>query len=174
MTQDLITVQRIETAHPLVRFELSCIYAWITSVVNSKYCQVRFTWVLRTDEEQDAFYAQGRTTPGIIVTNAQAGESYHNYGLAVDICLLIDKDKNGTFEEASWNTLYDGNGNGVADWLEVVKIFNTFGWQWGIFKKNGKRYDLPHFQKTFGLKTWQLKRLPKDDDGYPIIKNNEK
>ena len=40
---------------------------------------------LRTAQEQDALYAQGRTAPGHIVTNARAGQSMHNYGLAVDI-----------------------------------------------------------------------------------------
>jgi peptidoglycan L-alanyl-D-glutamate endopeptidase CwlK len=39
---------------------------------------------LRTAAEQNALYAQGRTTPGHIVTNARAGLSMHNYGLAVD------------------------------------------------------------------------------------------
>ena len=171
MIIDKPTLERIEKAHPLLSFELSCIYAMICDTVNSKYCQVRFTWVFRSDKEQNDFYAQGRTKPGVIVTNAKAGQSYHNYGLAVDICLLIDRDKNGTFEEASWSTVFDGNNNGSSDWLEVVKIFNLFGWQWGIFNSNGKRYDLPHFQKTFGLSISQLKQLPKDINGYPIIKN---
>ena len=40
---------------------------------------------LRTAAEQDALYAQGRSAPGHIVTNARAGYSMHNYGLAVDI-----------------------------------------------------------------------------------------
>lgn len=40
---------------------------------------------LRTADQQNALYAQGRTTPGHIVTNAKAGQSMHNYGLAVDV-----------------------------------------------------------------------------------------
>jgi len=40
---------------------------------------------LRTAAEQDALYAQGRSAPGHIVTNARAGYSMHNYGLAVDV-----------------------------------------------------------------------------------------
>ncbi len=32
----------------------------------------------RSHEEQDALYAQGRTAPGKIVTNAKAGQSKHN------------------------------------------------------------------------------------------------
>src|SRR5215472_5240771 len=40
---------------------------------------------LRTWAEQEALYAQGRTVPGHIVTNAQGGYSWHNFGLAVDV-----------------------------------------------------------------------------------------
>ena len=41
---------------------------------------------LRTAAEQNALYAQGRNgVPGNIVTNAKAGHSMHNYGLAVDV-----------------------------------------------------------------------------------------
>ena len=39
---------------------------------------------LRTAEEQDALYQQGRTKPGRIVTNAPAGSSWHNYARAAD------------------------------------------------------------------------------------------
>jgi peptidoglycan L-alanyl-D-glutamate endopeptidase CwlK len=40
---------------------------------------------LRTYAEQDALYAKGRTAPGPKVTNARAGYSNHNFGLAFDI-----------------------------------------------------------------------------------------
>jgi hypothetical protein len=33
-----------------------------------------------------ALWCQGRTKEGKIVTFAKAGESYHNFGLAVDLC----------------------------------------------------------------------------------------
>lgn len=39
----------------------------------------------RTIAYQDALYAQGRTAPGKIVTNAKGGSSPHNYGMAVDV-----------------------------------------------------------------------------------------
>jgi len=59
---------------------------------------LRFTHTLRTHAEQDKLYAQGRTVKGSIVTNARGGQSYHNYGLAIDICLL---SKDGT--KVSWD-----------------------------------------------------------------------
>lgn len=47
----------------------------------------------RTYTEQDALYAKGRTEKGPVVTNARAGESFHNFGLAVDFCRdgLVDR-----------------------------------------------------------------------------------
>ena len=43
----------------------------------------------RTFQEQDKLFAQGRTEPGDIVTNARGGESNHNYGMAVDLYPVI-------------------------------------------------------------------------------------
>lgn len=40
---------------------------------------------LRTYEEQNALYAQGRTAPGNKVTNAKGGFSNHNFGIAFDV-----------------------------------------------------------------------------------------
>ena len=36
---------------------------------------------LRTFAQQNALYAQGRITPGKIVTKAKGGQSWHNFGL---------------------------------------------------------------------------------------------
>jgi peptidoglycan L-alanyl-D-glutamate endopeptidase CwlK len=44
---------------------------------------------LRDLDEQARLYAQGRTTPGKIVTNAKPGQSAHNYGLALDFVPLV-------------------------------------------------------------------------------------
>ncbi|HUH27679.1 M15 family metallopeptidase [Gelidibacter sp.] len=166
---DAITLQRIETIHPILRIELRQIYKEICEAITSPYALFRFSQVLRSFNEQEALYAQGRTKPGAIVTNARGNESYHNYGMAVDIVQLLDKDKNGTFETASWDTILDADGDGIADWLEVVKIFNKYGWQWGLFNKNGKRYDLPHFQKNFGYSIKELKAAKKDRNGYVLF-----
>lgn len=47
---------------------------------------VIITSTLRDYEAQDALFAQGRTKPGDIVTNARGGFSYHNFGVAFDFC----------------------------------------------------------------------------------------
>lgn len=55
------------------------------------------TWVVtagrRTMAEQTAIYAQGRTAPGKVVSNAPAGSSAHNYGLAADLAPLKEGSK---------------------------------------------------------------------------------
>ena len=49
--------------------------------------QIKIGETLRTGSEQDTLYAQGRTTPGSIVTNAPGSSysSYHQRGTAFDI-----------------------------------------------------------------------------------------
>jgi peptidoglycan L-alanyl-D-glutamate endopeptidase CwlK len=64
---------------------------------------VLVTCTLRTDAEQAALYAQGRTKPGTIVTNAKPGQSLHNYACAFDFVPIVHGkplwDDHGTFEK---------------------------------------------------------------------------
>jgi peptidoglycan L-alanyl-D-glutamate endopeptidase CwlK len=154
---DTITLARIELLHPKVRAEAREIYIAICNALKGRAI-VRFTQTLRTIAEQDALYAQGRTAPGKIVTNAKGGKSYHNYGAAIDICLIIDG------KEASFDMLKDYDGDKISDWMEAVAIFKTRGWEWGGEFKSIK--DAPHFQKTFGFTTVKLKSMIKGS-GYP-------
>ena len=41
----------------------------------------------RSAEDQDRLFEKGRSLGGNIVTHAKGGESYHNYGLAVDFAI---------------------------------------------------------------------------------------
>ena len=148
---DAISLQRIQLLHPKLRAEATLILGEIEKVLTGK-ARCRFSFTLRTFPEQQAIYNQGRTTNGAIVTNAKAGQSLHNYGLAVDIAFIVDTDGNGTYETTSWNTTADFDKDGKPDWMECVAIFKKYGWEWGGSWTSFK--DLPHFQKTFGL-TWQ-------------------
>jgi peptidoglycan L-alanyl-D-glutamate endopeptidase CwlK len=98
------------------------------------------------------------------VTNAKGGMSYHNYGLAIDIVLIIGG------VAASWDIKTDFDGDGKADWIEIVNIFKSFGWEWG---GDWKFYDAPHFQKTFGKSVKELLALHLskkfDKQGYVLI-----
>ncbi|MGM7723086.1 M15 family metallopeptidase [Metabacillus sp. Hm71] len=97
----------------------------------------------RSFEEQDKLYDKGRRTPGKVVTHLEGGESYHNYGLAVDFALQLE---NGN---VIWDTEYDGNGNGQSDWFEVAEFAKELGFHWGG-DWNGFK-DYPHLQMDFGL-----------------------
>ena len=93
------------------------------------------TSTYRDHESQNALYAQGRTEPGRVVTNAKGGQSFHNYRCAVDVVPLV---------------------NGKPDWDGTHPIWAKIGnygklagleWagEWTRFK------ELAHFQYTGGL-----------------------
>ena len=151
MALDQITLDRIQLMHPAVRKEVLDMYTHANEKMLGKYVRLRFSHTLRTIQEQNDLYALGRTKPGNIVTNAKGGQSYHNWGLAIDIVLLYDKDSNGTFEVASWDV--------NDDFMKVVNHFKKCGWEWGGDWKKFK--DTPHFQKTFGYTNTQLKERTK-------------
>lgn len=137
---DKISYDRIEKLHPKLRDEAKKILEECEAVLTGK-AKIRVTQGLRTIAEQNELYAQGRTKPGKIVTNAKGGSSYHNYGLAVDFVLVVDN-------QLKWDIKTDWDGDMVSDWMEVVSIFQKYGWEWGGSWSSLK--DYPHFQKTFG------------------------
>lgn len=146
---DDITLERINEAHPKIRQTLLQQYKEANNLLG-KNVRLRFAYVYRSNALQDKLFKQ---VPK--VTNAKGGQSIHNYGLAFDIVLLIDKDNNGTFESASWDTLKDFDGDKVADWMEIVKYFKGKGWTWGGDWKSFK--DAPHFEFNFGFDWRTLK-----------------
>lgn len=88
---------------------------------------------LRTAAEQNALYAQGRSAPGHIVTNAQAGYSMHNYGLAVDIVPYLS----GSSGQLNW----DPN---TPQFRAMVAALEAQGLVWGGSWKTFPDDD--HFQ----------------------------
>lgn len=157
---DKFTQKRINLLHPIIRDEVTAIINECNTILTGK-AKIRITQGLRSVEEQNELYAQGRTKAGKKITNAKGGQSVHNYGFAVDICLIIDN------KTASWDTAKDWDNDRVADWYECVKIFAKYGWEWGGNWKNFK--DLPHFEKR-GYNNWKkLSKMKKDQNGYVIV-----
>ena len=97
------------------------------------------TSTYRDKESQAALFAQGRTLPGRVVTNAKPGESFHNWRCAVDVVPIV----NG---KAVW----DDN----ALWLKIGVIGESCGLEWAGRWKTFK--ESPHFQYTGGLTIAQL------------------
>jgi peptidoglycan LD-endopeptidase CwlK len=155
---DKISLERIQTAHPLVRAEILALY---TKAVNAMpvNAMLRMAYVYRSPQEQDAIFNQRPK-----VTNARAWQSIHQYGLAFDIVILYDKDGNGTFETASWDRF-------TKEWLLVTKIFTEENWTNG-FMSSGKKWDYPHFQKDFRFNWRQMKA--KIDSGNFTVENGIK
>jgi peptidoglycan L-alanyl-D-glutamate endopeptidase CwlK len=97
----------------------------------------------RTFDQSNALYAIGRTVKGDnaspshpmgdVVTNAPAGESFHNYMLAADMAMITD-----------------GKDDFVVGphWMTVVAIMKKHGFEWGGDWKSIK--DYPHFEMSFG------------------------
>lgn len=126
--------RRIEDLHPSVQ-------PLIKQLVGKKFgdWEAYITCTLRTPAEQDTLYAQGRTKPGNIVTNARGGQSMHNYGVAADFAF-----KNAKWQ-VSWNpTLF----------TQLGAFARTIGLEWGGDWKSFP--DKPHFQYTGGLTLAQL------------------
>lgn len=88
----------------------------------------------RNPIRQDYLYAQGRTKPGKIVTQAKAGASYHQYGLAVDLVPMVD---------GRWT--WDVN----AEWWDQLQQAGEF---YGL---EGLSWEKPHLQVA-GLKLADL------------------
>lgn len=157
---DKVSEEKIKTLHPILRDEIRVLIDKINTCTLTGVAKVRIAQGLRTFAEQDALYAQGRTKPGKIVTKAKGGQSIHNYGLAIDIVLII----NG--KEASWDTKKDFDKDQQSDWMEVVTEFKRAGWIWGGDWRTFK--DMPHFEKTKGL---TLKQIQEKYNKKDFIKN---
>lgn len=93
-----------------------------------------FTSTYRDIESQEALYAQGRTKPGQIVTDARGGDSFHNYRVAFDVVPVV----NG---KAVWGD--------KQLWERIGVIGKLCGLEWGGSWKGFK--DRPHFQDTNGF-----------------------
>lgn len=134
---DAKSLSNLNTLHPKLR--TTAIAAW-GEAQDAMPANVQIVVIqgLRTFAESDALYEQGRTKPGEIVTNAAAGQSYHNYGLAWDFEMFT---------------------NGKPDyvvgpnWLKVVSIMEGHGMYWGGNFPEGF-HDNPHFEDRFG-RNWR-------------------
>lgn len=135
--------QNLSTLLPICQ---AYIRAWFKDKVSSwakqNAVEVKIICGTRTYKEQDELYAKGRTTKGPKVTNAKAGYSLHNFGIAFDI---------GIFDSGKYLTsdlMYD-------------KLFNDCGtpeeFYWGGNFKS--LHDAPHYQwNKYGTTSSTIRR----------------
>lgn len=164
-TKDFYTNRKMNEFHPLVRvvfntaiFEAEQLYDEILRVPNSGGKRLK--------DDQNTIYGKGRTkhflkSVGVnpeyaqpnsaIRTNAKWLQSYHNYGLAIDLVMLEKNHK-------------DIKKYCVTP--EIASVFKKYGCTWG----GDWGWDKAHFQLTFGY-TWQQLKIMYlgsdiDSDGY--------
>lgn len=116
-----------KTMQPLVQRQADKIVAEMARIGHP----VRIVQGYRSIEEQDKLYAQGRTTAGAIVTNARGGQSFHNYGVAVDF----------VFIKEGWNAT-------DTLWSLLGKVGKNQGFEWGGDWTGF--VDRPHFEMKLG------------------------
>ncbi len=100
---------------------------------------IRITSSKRSSAQQDEEYAKGRTKPGQIVTDANDSNSYHTWGLAIDIAPL-------RFMGLFYITNYS-----AAVYQQIDYIAREIGIEHPI------KGDLPHFQYSSSLSIKDLK-----------------
>jgi len=121
--KDKISQDRLLKVHPVLQERVTAFFA----ALEKQGYTPRIVQGLRTIEEQNALYAQGRTKPGKIVTNAKGGQSWHNRGVAIDIA-FIKSDTSIDFEVPE----------------HLAKLGEAVGLEWG--GRWSSFQDKPHFQ----------------------------
>lgn len=131
--------KRLAAVHPILARKVR---ALVAALVKQGFV-VEVTQGLRTIEEQNVLFAQGRTRKGLKVTNARGGSSYHNFGLAVDFALMMPDGRLG------WPTPH-------TVWAAIGREAEKVGLEWG---GKWRKPDLPHVQ---------LKRVPTVQECYAL------
>jgi D-alanyl-D-alanine carboxypeptidase len=139
-----ISEQRLSQVHPVLSALIHKLAAMMSEPIG-------VTQGLRTDAEQEAYFAQGRQSLATVnvlrsnvnlaaitaeenekpVTNAPPGYSWHAFGLAVDLV-----PESVTTGQPDWDEMH-------PVWEEIVQKGESLGMTSGI-----EWHDMPHLQLT--------------------------
>lgn len=136
----------------LARIDLTQIYPpfleRVVGMVEEARGQGAHYWAIsgfRSYADQTRLHEQGRGKPGPIVTNAKAGESSHNFGIAIDFCRDGVVDRRGL--QPDWKP---------ESYFELGEAARNHGLEWG----GGWQFkDNPHVQMTGYVTKAQLEPL---------------
>ncbi|MGH1336137.1 MAG: M15 family metallopeptidase [Aureispira sp.] len=128
-TWDHHTNRRIRTLDTRIQ---SSAFQFVNMVQTDLDITIRVSDAFRTLADQDALYNSGRG-----VTRVRGGQSYHNYGLAIDVVEIRDG-----------RPIYE------RDWTGIANIGKGLGFEWGGDWTGF--VDKPHFQMTFGQSVREL------------------
>jgi peptidoglycan L-alanyl-D-glutamate endopeptidase CwlK len=152
ITSDGPTNRKIETLHPSIRYDTARAINAIQDRTGERF-RIADPSAYRSIEEQDKLYARGPIKDGG-VTNAPGGKSYHNYGLAYDVTRLLPDGKTPDFKFNNFEA--------------YAPIFKEHGFEWGGDWSSDKR-DPPHFQRSYGYTTDQLREMMSPGAVYPTL-----
>lgn len=93
----------------------------------------------RIGGRQQWLYSQGRSRPGMVVTLARGGMSYHEYGVAGDV-VFDGSEKRGV----QWSWEGDYIGSKKDDYNRLGPIMESVGLEW--LGRSTKFREMPHFQ----------------------------
>lgn len=91
--------------------------------------KLEVTQGLRTWAVQENLWAQGRTYPGKRVTDARGGQSWHNYGCAVDVAPFAND------QQPDWDETH-------PIWCRIVELGESIGLRSGISWKDESHFEL--------------------------------
>lgn len=151
----------------------------LITLCNNNGLKIGISECFRTVEEQDALYAQGRTTAGNIVTNAKGSSysSHHQWGTAFDFYRNDGKgaynDTDGFFSKVGALGVKLGLEWG-GNWISPVDKPHFQLPQWGSTTATLKKlYGTPdQFKKTWGEYGYMTESEVKDIV-LEVIKENE-
>ena len=143
-------ISDLESLHPYFRDKV----LELISICKSKGIQVAIVETYRTHAKQTEYKTMGRK-----YTRTKAGQSKHQYGLAIDIVPMIDSIP-------QWRN--------IKLWKKIGPIGERLGLRWG--GRWHKLFDPGHFEWTGGLLTYDLAKgklppIPKTAQ-YPCIEED--
>lgn len=130
---DSYTIDRLQYLHPSIRDAVRDVI--LEAQKQGIHLRITQDGHYRSFDEQEQLH-QDYLDGGPLA--APPGESYHNYGLAVDV---VPVNSQG---QPEWDS---------DNWEQIADIFAKHGFSWG-FDLWGA--DKPHFQKTYGYDTQEL------------------
>ena len=159
---DAISESRLAEVHPLLASKIR----QMADTLAQSGVTIRVTQGYRSWTQQLALWLKGRDRTGAVVdksqvvTNAQPGHSWHNFGLAVDVAPM---DNTG---QPDWDVNH-------PVWKQIVAVGESLGLvagaEWRTFP------DFPHFQLTGKFPVspdWEARRMLKDSGVSAIWKES--
>jgi hypothetical protein len=138
----------LNALHPFFRDRVK----QLIDLCKKKGIDIAIVETYRTHAKQHEYKTMGRK-----YTSSSAGNSRHQYGLAVDVVPIVDS-------VAVWDN--------TVLWRKIGVIGERIGLRWG--GRWRKPFDPGHFEWTGGLSAWQLKSgqlpvVPEGEERYPCL-----